>query len=40
MNADAVDKKLANLLEGGRKAAQLLQEVLPIPALWYGINYV
>lgn len=31
---------VAERLADGGKAGEIMQEVLPIPALWYGINYV
>jgi predicted acetyltransferase len=34
------EEMAANRLAGGGKATELMREVLPIPALWYGINYV
>ena len=31
---------VADRLASGGKAGELMREVLPVPALWYGINYV
>ena len=29
-----------SLLQNGGRAAEILREILPIPTLWYGVNYV
>ena len=34
------EREEESLLQGGGRAAEILREVLPIPTLWYGVNYV
>ena len=34
------EEMVADRLASESKAAELMRQVLPIPALWYGINYV
>lgn len=34
------EEMVAGLFEGSGKATKLSRELLPIPALWYGINYI